>query len=335
MTRIRYRAFPIGLLLFATAGIAAAQDQQPATPQTQDPAAGGWRQFSGAAPAQAAPAPDPEPVDRSGDPSPAPPQANLPPAPPANHPPAYGVPTELTVKPGTFVTVRVNEMLNSNRNLAGDPFSAILTQPLVADGVVVAQRGQMVYGRVAAAQKSHADTPSSLSLELTGLTLVDGTQAPVQSQLVAWEGGRTPAGQQAGTVIGTTALGAGVGAAAGWGTGAAIGAGAGLAVGAVAALVTRNHPTVVYPETAMTFRINAPVVVSTANAPEAFRYVSPNDYNRPAPLQARTGPPAPPYYGRYYSPYYGPYPYPYGYWPYYGPGLGFGVVIGPGRFRRW
>jgi hypothetical protein len=345
MTCIRNRAFPrtlplVGLLLFAVAGIAAAQDQQAAPPPAQNPA-GGWRQFGNPAPAQAATAPDPEPVDRGGDPAQTSPQANATPAPPAHDAPAYGLPAELTVKPGTFVTVRVNDMLSSNRNLPGDAFSAVLMQPLVVDGVVVAERGQTVYGRVAQARKPRSDAPSVLALELTGLTLVDGTQAPVRSQLVAWQGGTTPAGQQAGTVIGTTALGAEIGAAAGRGTGAAIGAGAGLTAGAIAALETRNHPTVVYPETAMTFRIDAPLVVSTVHAPQAFRYVSPNDYSRPAPFQTRTVAPAqrcyncaPPYYGPYYSPYYAPYPY--GYWgPYYGPGLGFGIVIGRGGFGRW
>jgi hypothetical protein len=345
MTCIRHRAFPkalpsISLLLFAAAGIAAAQDQQPAPPQTQNPAAGGWRRFSDPSPAQAAVAPDPEPVDHSAEQAQTPPQGAVPPARPAYNLPSYGLPAELTVKPGTFVTVRVNDMLSSNRNQAGDPFSAVLAQPLVVDGVVVAQRGQTVYGRVAEARKSHADTPSSLALELTGLTLVDGTQATVRSQLVARQGGTTPAGQQAGTVIGTTVIGAGIGAMADWGRGAAIGAGVGLAAGTIAALVTRNHPTVVYPETALTFRVDAPLVVSTTSAPQAFRYVDPNDYDRPAPLQTRTGPSAPrcyncapPYGGSFYSPYYSPYSY--GYWGPYGPGLGFGIVIGRGGYRRW
>ena len=345
MTCIRHRAFPkalpsIGLLLFAAAGIAAAQDQQPPLPQTQNPAAGGWRRFSDPSPAQAAVAPDPEPVDHSTEQAQTPPEGAVPPARPAYNLPSYGLPAELTVKPGTFVTVRVNDMLSSNRNQAGDPFSAVLAQPLVVDGVVVAQRGQTVYGRVAEARKSHADTPSSLALELTGLTLVDGTQATVRSQLVARQGGTTPAGQQAGTVIGTTVIGAGIGAMADWGRGAAIGAGVGLTAGTIAALVTRNHPTLVYPETALTFRIDAPLVVSTTSAPQAFRYVDPNEYDRPAPLQTRTGPPAPrcyncapPYGGSFYSPYYSPYSY--GYWGPYGPGLGFGVVIGRGGYRRW
>jgi hypothetical protein len=251
---------------------------------------------------------------------------------PVNDPPTYGVPAELTLKPGAFVTVRINEMLNSNRNLIGDGFSAVLTQPMVADGVVVAQRGQTVYGQVAQARKSSAGEPSILALQLTGLTLVDGEQATVQSQLASWEGGHTPAGAQAGTVIGAAAVGAGIGAAVRWGTGAAIGGGAGLAVGAIAALVTRNRPTVVYPETVMTFRLDAPLVVSTARAPQAFRYVSPNDYNRPAPMQTRAAVPAPhgAYYGPYATPYpYGAYPYPYGYW---GPGVG--LVFGRGS-RRW
>ena len=193
MTRIRTKLFPgtlpsIGLILLAAAGIAAAQDQQPGPPQAQNPATGGWRRLSEPAPAQATQAPDPaqtapvadpEPVDHSGEQAqtpppanfpPAPPQASVPPAPPANRPPAYGLPPEVTLKPGTFVSVRVNEMLSSNRNLAGDGFSAVLMQPLVANGVVVAQRGQTVYGRVAQAQKSHANTPSTLALELTGFT---------------------------------------------------------------------------------------------------------------------------------------------------------------------
>jgi hypothetical protein len=333
MTCIRNRAFPgtlrsVGLILVAAAGIAAAQDPPSTPPPAQNPA-GEWRQFGSPGTPQAAAIPDPEPVDRGGQ------QAQTP---PAHDPPPYGLPAELTVKPGALVTVRVNDMLSSNRNLPGDAFSAVLMQPLVVDGVVVAERGQIVSGRVAQARKPHSNTPSVLALELTDLTLVDGTQAPVHSQLVSWQGAMTPAGQQAGTVIVTTALGAEIGAAAGRGTGAAVGAGAGLAAGTVAALETRNHPTEVYPETAMTFRIDAPLAVSTVHAPQAFHYVSPSDYDRPAPLQTRTVVPAPPYYRPYYGPYYSPYyvPYPYGYWgPYYGPGLGFGIAIGRGGFGRW
>ena len=178
MTRIS----SLTLALLASAGIMFAQ--------------GGWRGFGGtpAAPAAvqapAAEAQDPMlPVDRSDSqaPNPAP---NLP-----RVPPRYGLPPQLTIKPGTFVTVRVDQMLSSNRNQPGDVFSATLMQPIVVDGVVVAQRGQTVMGRVAEAQKSKAGHDARLGLELTGLTLVDGSQATVRSQLVARRGSTTPTGQ--------------------------------------------------------------------------------------------------------------------------------------------
>jgi hypothetical protein len=292
----------------------------------------GWRRFSDPPPApaaQQAPAAqsqDPtQPVDRSD------PQATTPAPNSPKDPPRYGLPPQLTIKPGTFVMVRVDQMLSSNRNQPGDVFSATLMQPMVVDGVVVAQRGQTVMGRVAEAQKSKAGHDSRLGLELTGLTLVDGTQATLRSQLVARRGPTTPAGQQVGTVATTTAVGASVGAMADWGTGAAIGAGAGAAAGIVGVLLTHNHPTVVYPETALTFRIETPVAINTTRAPQAFRYVDPNDYQRPAEVRAMPVRRPVPYYGPGYNPY-----YPYPYWgPYYGYGYGYGLGVGIGFGRGW
>jgi hypothetical protein len=285
-------------------------------------AQGGWRRFGDPPPAPATESPDPTQPVASPDSQAPKPAANSP-----HNPPPYGLPTQLTVKPGTFVTVRINQMLSSNRNQPGDVFSATLMQPLVVDGVVVAQRGETVMGRVAEAQKAKSGHDSRLGLELTGLTLADGTQATVHSQLVARQGATTPAGQEVGAVAGTTAVGATVGAAAAWGTGAAVGAGAGAAAGIVGVLVTHNHPTVVYPETALTFRIETPVTIDTTRAPQAFRFVDPNEYDRPAATPAVRPRPGPYYYGPGYYPYY----------PYWGPyyGLGFGFGFGRGWGRRW
>src|SRR5262249_51278577 len=140
-------------------------------------------------------------------------------------------PTHLTVRAGTYIVVRINQALSSDRNQAGDAFSASLARPLVVDGVVVAQTGQTVGGRVAEAQKAGRVTGTSrLRLQLTDLVLVDGQQLPIQSQMVT-RSGPTTEGRDAGAIAGTTALGAAVGAAADWGRGAAIGAGAGAAAG--------------------------------------------------------------------------------------------------------
>src|ERR1039457_116394 len=164
---------------------------------------------------------------------------------PAAAVPHYGLPAALTIKPGTFVTVRVDQELSSDHNQQGDVFNASLTQPIVVDGVVVAQRGQTVMGRVAEAVKAgRVSGTSHLALQLTGLTLADGTQANIQSQMVN-RNGPTSVGNDVGAVAATTAVGAGVGAAADWGRGAAIGAGAGAVVGIAGVLLTRGKPTMV------------------------------------------------------------------------------------------
>jgi len=308
----------------------------------QDPV---WRHIGDLQPApqsQAQAQQNPEPVAQPDQETPAPQAAPAPPPAPQTPPPQprvsrppYGLPAELTVKPGTYVSVRINQALSTDHNLAGDPFTATLMQPLVVDGIVVAHRGQTVYGTVAEAEKQHSDKPSRLKLELTSFTLADGTQVAAQTQLVARQGGTTPGGAQAGTVAGTTVAGAAIGGAAAWGQGAAIGAGAGAAAGIIGVILTRNHPTVIYPETALTFQLTAPIAISTTRAPQAFRYVGPEDYSHPA-MQMSSGPrlaPPPSYYYGYGYPYYYGYPYPYWYgYPY---GIGFGGVILGGRGWGW
>jgi hypothetical protein len=349
MTRIS----TFSLILLAGSGVILAQDQ-PAT---------GWRRVGDPPPVQGPVATstgqDPtQPVDRSDaygqpqQPQSEPQQSEFPrqqsepqrndrpPVAERMAPPPYGLPPQVTIKPGTYVTVRTDQPLSSDRNQEGDVFSATLTQPVVVDGIVVAQRGQAVMGRVAEARKAgRASGVSHLSLQLTGLTLADGTQANIQSQMVT-RNGQTSVGNDIAAVGTTTAVGAAIGAAADWGRGAAIGAGAGAAAGLIGVLLTRGHPTVVYPETLLTFRIDTPVTVSTTRAPQAFRYVDPYEYDRPVQTQVvHERRPAPYYNGAppyYYGGWYGPGYYPYGGWGGWG-GWGGGLVIvgGHGGYRRW
>ena len=313
---------------------------QPPDPNQPEAPHPGWRHFgqarSNARPVQPGPPrqvqPDPQQQEQAGQPPQY--QNQLNPDPP--------LPGQLTLQPGTFVTVRVNQYLSSNKNAAGDGFTATLTQPLVVDGIVVAQRGQTLGGRVAEAQKAgRVQGVSRLAVELTDMTLVDGTQVPISTQMSA-ERGPTGKGNDA-VIIGTTSgVGAAIGAGAGGGAGAAIGAGGGALAAAIGVLLTRGRATEIFPETELTFRIASPVRISTARAPQAFHYAGPNDYaqraeSQGAPaLQTRArygyGPPIPYYYGPgYYYPYYG---YGYG----WGPSLGFGFRVGPrygyGRYYR-
>lgn len=269
---------------------------------------------------------------RADDPSrnqePPPAYENQGPEGPAASGPSAPVPPRLTIQPGTFVTVRLNQTVSSDRNHAGDAFSATLVRPIVVDGVVIAQRGQTLGGRVAEATKAgRIEGTSRLAIQLTDLTLVDGQQVPIQSQFASRAGG-TSVGRDAGAIAGTTALGAAVGAAADWGTGAAIGAGAGAAASIIGVLLTRGRPSVIYPESVLTFRIQAPVSISTDRAPQAFRYVEPADYDQPMDQQppAYAEAPPPPVWNRYpcMPPYcaYGPN------YPYYG-GSSFYFYSGP------
>jgi len=57
------------------------------------------------------------------------------------------VPPSITLPAGTVIPVRLNDWLSSDKNQSGDRFSATLEQPLVANGWVVAVRGQVVTGR--------------------------------------------------------------------------------------------------------------------------------------------------------------------------------------------
>lgn len=259
--------------------------------------------------------------------------------PPAPQP----VPAQLTIPAGTYITVRVNQLLSSDKNQTGDAFSATLAQPLVVNGVVVAEPGETIGGRVAQAQKAgHIEGVAKLGLQLTTLTLVDGQQLPIQTQLIS-RSGPTSVGQDAGTIVGTTALGAAIGAVAGWGRGAAIGAGAGAAAGIIGVLVTRGHPSIITPEQVLTFRIEAPVTISTTQASQAFRYVQPYEYEQ-QPYGNAGGGYGPGYGGQYAAaapaPYYYGYPYyagyPYYWWPgfafYWGPGFYWGRGWYGGRF---
>ena len=296
-----------------------AQDPEQDPPPTPPPATStpGWHRFS--SPPQVAPQGPPPQVD---------------PAPVAP-------PPQITIPAGAFVTVRVDQFLSSDKNKPGDEYSATLSRPIVADGLVVSRRGATLGGHVVEAKKAgRVKGVSQLQITLNSLTLADGQQVPVQTELTSITG-PTSKERDAAAIVGTTVTGAAIGAAAAWGPGAAIGGGAGLLASAVGVLVTRGHPTVIFPESQLTFRLAKPVTFSTDRAPQAFAPVTAPA--APPQRAAVQGPPPPNYQGcnggpcggypppppYYYAPYY---PYP----AYWGPsfGLFYGGGFGRGFYGR-
>jgi len=289
---------------------------------------------------QNAPADEPAAQQQPADAAPVPQSQEPPQATPAE--PGRIAPPTLSLPAGALVSVRVNQWLSSDRNHPGDSFSAILDQPLVVQGWVVARRGQTVLGRVDVAEKaSQGKGVSRLGLEITELTLVDGEQLPVSTEMQQAAPSPAPPGsaeRNVATVGTTTVVGTIAGAAIGGGQGAAIGAGLGATAGLAAVLYTRARPTTVSPETLLSFRLQSPVEISTERGQVAFQPVTQADYkdqdayaNAPRLRRPGSGPGYPPPY--YYYGYCGPrgwgcYPGPYWRW-------GAGVWVGPrfGRFR--
>jgi len=242
----------------------------------------------------------------------------------------------LTAPAGTWVTVRVNQPISSDHNQQGDPFTATLAQPIVANGRVIARRGQTVAGVVAEVQKAgRIKGTSRLGLQLTELSLADGRQIPINSTLTTRRGD-TSVGSDAAAIGTTTGIGAAIGGVADGGFGAGMGAIAGAAASTIGVLVTRGRATEVYPEMPLTFRLEEPITIPVEYA-QAFQPVTQQDYEQR--MLART----PPTLRRVVAPppfYYGGYPY------FYGPGYGYGYgpsiffstgryYGGRGRYRRW
>jgi hypothetical protein len=210
-----------------------------------------------AEPAQAArPAPvTPEPTP-AVQPVPEPPAPAVAPVPSGPPPPA---PRQVTLTAGTLIPVRTVDGLSSDRNQAGDGFTATLDAPLVVNGLVIAERGAHLEGKVVQADKAgRLKGVSDLSIELTQLTTSDGQHVPIETESFI-KHGQSSTGQNAAKIGGGAALGAIIGAVAGGGTGAAIGTAVGAAAGTGGAMATRGKAVAIAPETRISFRLKSAV----------------------------------------------------------------------------
>lgn len=222
-----------------------------------------------AAPAAAPPAPQYEPV----------PAVAV--APPAPAPPPVQT---LTLPAGTAVAIRLLDEVSTDRNRAGDTFQATLEEPLIADGVVVADRGAGVTGRVVEAQQSgRVAGLAELALELQTIQTVGGNVQLASDTMI--RRADSSRGRDAATVGGLAGLGAAIGAIAGGRRGAGIGAAAGGAAGVGTVASTKGKPVKYEPETRLTFRLRAPVTV-TVDGQRLDRYSTNSDNGSPR-LQRR------------------------------------------------
>jgi hypothetical protein len=213
-----------------------------------------WSQDAGPMPAgQGSPAPAAAPSSAAPAQSPpAPAPASKPAAAPAAT--AATKPAMIEVPGGTHIPLVLHNAISTRSARTGDPVYLETLFPVMIDGHVVIPAGSYMSGEVTEAKRAgRVKGRAELGIKLTTIILpnsymVDLNAVPSNagsggSETVNNEGkviGDTDKASDAGTVIKSTAAGAGIGAIAGSARGAGIGAGIGAAAGLGAVLLSRG-----------------------------------------------------------------------------------------------
>ena len=170
---------------------------------------------------------------------------------------------KITVPAGTRILIRMIDSIDSSKQKTGYRFRASLEANLQAEDVVVAPRGNMVYGRLAQASSAGKMSGSSqLTLELTEI-VISGTAYPLLTSTYEIKG-KGEGKKTAGKVVGGAGLGALIGGIAGGGKGAAIGVLAGALGGTALAASKKGEQLQIPSEFLIEFRLEQPVKIPVA-----------------------------------------------------------------------
>ena len=171
-------------------------------------------------------------------------------------------PQTVTLPAGTTLAVRLRQSISTDRQSDGDVFTATLDQSLIVNGLVIAEKGSNVRGKITSLERpGRVKGRASLTLELTEINTSDGQQVAVRTDSYRNEATSGTKGDVA-KVGGAAALGAIIGAIAGGGKGAAIGAGVGGAAGTGGVLATKGQDARLPSETRLTFKLTEAVTLT-------------------------------------------------------------------------
>jgi hypothetical protein len=84
-------------------------------------------------------------------------------------------PRHVTLESGMAIPIRLDESLSSDRTVTGATFQASLVEPLVADGLVIAERGARITGRIVNSEKAR------VQLGLATLGTSDGQRIAIST----------------------------------------------------------------------------------------------------------------------------------------------------------
>lgn len=176
-------------------------------------------------------------------------------------PPAPRAPVKVTVQPGTTLSIRLVDELNSETATAGQTFRATLDSPLAVDGDVVIPEGYDVQGHVVDAKSAGKfEGRSLLALQLDRIQVGTKYYTITTSKYSREGASRTKNTVEkvgAGSVIGAI-----IGGIAGGGKGAGIGAAAGGGLGGGVQAATRGQQVKLASETVLTFELQSPLTVT-------------------------------------------------------------------------
>ena len=161
---------------------------------------------------------------------------------------------------GTALDVRLDQSLDTSRNLAGDTFTATLEAPVMKGQKVILPKGTRFTGHVMSAKPSgRLKGRGYLTATLDSFDL-DGKSYQVSTSATTRVTGNHKKRNTA-LIGGGAGVGALVGAIAGGGKGAAIGAAAGAGAGTAGAAATGEKNVTIPAESVLTFSLKAPVTV--------------------------------------------------------------------------
>jgi hypothetical protein len=185
------------------------------------------------------------------------------------HPPVSAIQSRTyTLPAGALIPVRSEETIDAAVAAGGQTYAAEVTRDIRdADGAVVIPRGSNAQIIIrSAARGGRIKGASDLVLDLDSVS-VEGRLYRLDTQDMIRKG-RDGVGKNRRTAEftgGGAAIGAIIGAIAGGGRGAAIGAASGAGAGAGTQIVTKGAAIRIPAETILTFRLDAPLRVDSAN----------------------------------------------------------------------
>ncbi len=173
---------------------------------------------------------------------------------------ANSQPAQVSVPPGTAVTVRLQTSVSSAKSQTGETFDAVLDEPLIVGGHTVVPRGAAVRGKVTIARHSgRLHHPGELGLTLVSVD-VRGKDVPLETSHVYAKGGSHKK-RNLGAIGGGAGAGALIGGITGGGAGAAVGSAIGGGGGTAVAYGTGKKDVAFGVERRLTFKLTQPLSV--------------------------------------------------------------------------